>query len=166
MNTQTEEWRPIKGYENYMVSSFGRVKSLNFNHTGKEKIKVQTPQRNGYMQVVLTNNGINKKKYVHRLVAEAFIQNPDSEHLTTINHIDYDKTNNKVSNLEWMTNKDNVTYSQGKKIKCYDIITKELLYYPSVMEASRQLNIIDQTIRDSIKNGSSLCKKRYIFSEI
>ena len=164
MITQTEEWRPIKGYENYMVSSLGRVKSLNFNHTGKEKIKLQTPQRKGYMQVVLSNNGINKRKYVHRLVAEAFIQNPDN--LPQVNHKDENPSNNCIGNLEWMTNKDNTTYSQGKKIKCYDIITKELLYYPSVMEASRQLNIIDQTIRDSIKNGSSLCKNRYIFSKV
>ena len=70
-----EEWKDIKGYEGkYQVSNLGRIKSLNYNHTKKEKILDIKPRKDGYMYVGLFKNGKRKSFKVHRLVAEAFIE--------------------------------------------------------------------------------------------
>ena len=100
-----EIWKDKKNYEgHYQVSNFGRVKSIKF---GKEKILKQSI-RHGYYCVVLSKNGILKNYFVHRLVAEAFIDNPDN--LPQVNHKDECKTNNIVSNLEWCDRKYNINY--------------------------------------------------------
>lgn len=101
-------WKEISGYEGiYEVSDTGLVRSLKF-----DKAKILKPQNNGwgYLHVRLCKNGKAKITKIHRLVAEAFLPNPLS--LETVNHIDEDKTNNNVSNLEWMSRTDNVAYSQ------------------------------------------------------
>lgn len=105
MNEIIEEWLPIEGYENYQVSNLGRVKSLKY---GKEKILSQCRLKNGYLYVVLCKNGKMKGFRVHRLVAMAFLENPNN--YTCINHKDEDKTNNCVDNLEWCTQKYNSNY--------------------------------------------------------
>lgn len=107
-----EIWKPIKGYEGlYEVSNLGRIKSLNYNHTGKEKILKPTKDRYGYLQVTLCKNNIKKQYTVHRLVAEAFIDNPDN--LPQVNHKDENKQNNNVDNLEWCDAKYNSNYGTG-----------------------------------------------------
>ena len=105
-----EIWKDIKGYEGlYQVSNLGRIKSFNYMNTGKEKIKTPTLQKKhpmkqgGYLQTTLYKNNQSKTVVVHRLVAEAFIPNPDN--LPQVNHKDHDKTNNCVDNLEWCTAK-------------------------------------------------------------
>ena len=104
-----EEWRPVKGYEGlYEVSNFGRVKSLNYNHTGKEKILKPFKRKDGYLQVILCRNGKGKMFSVHRLVASAFLPNPNN--LPQVNHKDEVKTNNCVSNLEFCDCKYNINY--------------------------------------------------------
>ena len=128
-----EEWRDIEGYEGlYMVSSLGRVKSIGYD---KERILKPGKIGYGYLQVCLFKDGKRKRYLVHRLVANAFI--PNTENLPEVNHKDEDKTNNRVSNLEWMTSKDNTRYSQaiaanqytldGKFIRRWDCI-KEIQY--------------------------------------
>ena len=114
----TEEiWRPIVGYEGlYEVSNTGRVRSLDryvkcdYEKYRLHKGKVLSPgkDKDGYLSVVLSCNGKHKKIAVHRLVAQAFIPNPDD--LPIINHKDEDKTNNRVDNLEWCTVKYNMNY--------------------------------------------------------
>ena len=112
-----EEWRPIEGYEGlYEISSYGRVRSLDKYVKSKSesyrlhKGKVLSPEKNtrGYLSVVLSYNGKHKTITVHRLVAQAFLPNPDN--LPEINHKDEDKTNNNVTNLEWCDHKYNVNY--------------------------------------------------------
>lgn len=126
----SEVWKPIKGYEGfYEVSDRGNVRSLDrkkaqmsSHGTMMEKRYpgiVLTPNDNGhgYKMVGLRDSTSGKKKnyYIHRLVAEAFIPNPNG--LPVINHLDYDKGNNAASNLEWVTQIDNVHYSVGNMQK-------------------------------------------------
>lgn len=109
-----EEWRPIKGYEGfYEVSSHGRVRSLDRvvdrcnwcpqNRQGK--ILKGTENRDGYIKVRLYKNSTGKVFSVHRLVAQAFL--PNLKKLSTINHQDGNKQNNRVDNLEWASYKEN-----------------------------------------------------------
>ena len=112
-----ENWKDIKGYEGfYQVSDLGRVKSLErdvFNSRGivyhlKEKILVPNLDRGGYTNVGLYKNGKRKFMLVHRLVALAFIPNPENK--SQINHRDEVKTNNVVENLEWCSAQENANY--------------------------------------------------------
>lgn len=100
-----EQWKMIKGYTNYMVSNLGNVKSLNYNHTGKEKILKYKIDKYGYYLVCLYKKGVKKFHTIHRLVAEAFIPNPDNK--PCIDHINTDKTENRIDNLRWVTSKEN-----------------------------------------------------------
>lgn len=103
-----EVWKDIKGYEGkYQVSNLGRIKSLSYRNTGISKILVPKINK-GYYEIGLYLNGIRKMFFVHRLVALTFIPNPNN--LPQINHIDEDKTNNCVDNLEWCTQAYNNIY--------------------------------------------------------
>lgn len=104
-----EGWKLIKGYEKYMVSNTGKVKSLDYMHTGREHILKTSLGNHGYVTVGLYNNGKPKKMLVHRLVAEAFIPNPDN--FREVNHKDCNKENNNVDNLEWVTPKQNIKHA-------------------------------------------------------
>ena len=106
-----EQWKWIKGFEgDYKISSEGRIKS----YKGKsEKIMSLCPNSDGYLGTSLRKNGKGVSVKAHKLVAEAFIPNPEKKE--TINHIDEDKTNNSVSNLEWNTRKENVNHGTRTK---------------------------------------------------
>ena len=99
------EWRDIKGFEGlYQVNQFGQVKGLKRN----KLMKLQKYNKSGHTQYYVVNLSKNNKSYhklVHRLVAEAFIPNPDN--LDTVDHINCDGLNNCVINLRWMSNLDN-----------------------------------------------------------
>lgn len=112
MNKEIELWKDIKDYEGlYQVSNLGNVKSLdrynmqangkckNYNHIYKGKVLKQFKNNAGYMQVQLSYKYKSIPKRVHRLVAEAFLENPNNHNC--VNHIDGNKTNNNVNNLEW-----------------------------------------------------------------
>lgn len=116
-----EVWKPIKGYEGrYEVSNIGRVKTLPFvrgNHIGsyktKEIIRKQSANQKGYMRIGLNGLDGKRKMYsVHRLVAMAFIPNP--ENLIEVNHRDFNKSNNCVENLEWCDRDYNLSYLDTK----------------------------------------------------
>ncbi|MBQ1581316.1 MAG: HNH endonuclease [Prevotella sp.] len=113
----TEEWKPVAGYEGlYEVSNLGRVKSLNYHHTGKEGLLKQNIEKTNpypYAMVCLYKDGKCATPKVHKLVAMAFIPNPDN--LPQVNHKDEDSLNNCVNNLEWCTAKYNANYGTRNK---------------------------------------------------
>lgn len=105
-----EIWKDIAGYEGlYQVSNYGKVKSLNYNHTKTEKVLCKKQHKSNYVTVMLCKNGENKNKSIHILVASAFIPNPNS--YPCVNHIDGNKKNNNVDNLEWCTHKQNIEHA-------------------------------------------------------
>lgn len=108
-----EIWKDILGYEGlYQVSNLGNVRSLNYRRSGKTKLLKQGTD-NGYKRVELSKNGKKKKYWVHRLVAIAFISNPNN--YKEVNHKDEDKSNNNVNNLEWCTREYNNNYGTRNK---------------------------------------------------
>ena len=115
-----EEWKDIDGYEGYyQVSNLGNIKSLDVEvFNGKvmhiRKGRVLKLQTNGnYNKVSLSYRGKVKQFLVHRLVAKAFL--PNKQNKPEVNHIDYDCFNNCVSNLEWVTAKENDTHKRCKQ---------------------------------------------------
>lgn len=100
----------IKGFEDlYEIDIYGNVYSLIQNNSRRKRILKQYPNEAGYMKVNLYDiNGKCKKKYIHRLVADAFIPNPLNK--PNINHLDCNVKNNNVNNLEWCTQKENIQY--------------------------------------------------------
>lgn len=120
MSLLSEQWKPVLGFEGrYMVSSIGRVKSLDFEMinpltpTGVSvrKGKVLQPWlETGYLRTCIHIGGVQKYKYVHRLVAEAFLGTPEG--CFVVNHIDGNKDNNSIDNLEWCSQKDNVFHAK------------------------------------------------------
>ncbi len=138
-----EQWRTIPTFETYEASNLGRIRNIK---TGT----ILKPNRNckGYRHVVLYR-GSKKDKHmvgVHRAVALAWIDNPNN--YDTVNHKDANPDNNCVDNLEWMSNEDNVRYTQGIKVMCVE--TGEV--FDSINEAYRIMGIAPKTIKQSISN--------------
>lgn len=157
-----ETWKSIVGYEGlYEISNEGNVRSL-FQRSNRWKPGILKPQKDkdGYLQVKLCKDGKGKVMKVHRLVAQAFIPNPLN--LETVNHKDENKQNNAVSNLEWLSMKDNLNYGthnqrvaeanvnhpkKSKPVQMSDKSTGELLAtYPSAHEAKRVTGIAHSSI--------------------
>lgn len=131
-----EVWKDIPGYEGlYQVSNLGRVKSLPRNTTRGKVLSLQN-QQNGYFCVCLCKNGVSKRENVHRIVAEAFLPHSDSNNV--VNHKDENKHNNKVTNLEWTTQKyNNVLQIQSGRV---------VGIYHTLHEAARAVNGWPQNI--------------------
>lgn len=114
-----EIWKPVKRFDHsYEVSNFGRIRSIDRNILNKhnyrfEKGKVMVPNvhRQGYLRIFLSNGVFRERFLVHRLVAEAFIDNPDNKPF--VNHKDNNPANNHADNLEWCTQKENVHHARG-----------------------------------------------------
>ena len=109
---EPEIWKPIKGYEGYYeVSDLGRVRGLERYVNGykiKPKIMSLWLSKGGYCRVCLNKEGVQTPISLHRLVASTFIPNPENK--ACVNHIDGNPSNNKLSNLEWATYRENTTH--------------------------------------------------------
>ena len=154
----------IKGWERYQITDDGRVWSKITNRWMKLK-----PTEDGYLRVQLCGeHGERRQVCVHRLVAEAFIPNPDN--LPQVNHKDEDKTRNVVDNLEWCSSQYNNTYNDrhlkcawkvklsntianGKPINQYTLDGELVATYPSAWEASRQTGFTKQGIMIACHGG-------------
>lgn len=139
-----EIFKPVKGYEDkYLISNTGKVKSINFNNTNECKY-LKLRNEKGYLYVELYKNSKKNKKYVHKLVAEAFIPNPNN--LPQINHKDENKENNNTNNLEWCTAYYNSNYGNRnlkvsmnhirRKVIQYSIDGNKINCFNSIQEAS------------------------------
>jgi len=159
-----EEWRPIKGYEEfYAVSNTGKVRALEktvtFAHGGRRhhpQIELLPDKHHLYPRVTLCVDGKNEKKLIHRLVAEAFIDNPNN--FPNVNHINGDKQNPVVTNLEWCTQEYNIHHAIENDMsigfKETDILEIKKLLAEGIdyKEIAKTFNKSRQTISD-IKFG-------------
>lgn len=182
-----EIWKDINGYEGlYQVSNFGRVKSLarirktrkdsngkqgSYQYKGcilKQKNRKTNVKSLEYYQVTLSKNGTQKMFSPHRLVAEAFIPNPNNK--PYVNHIDGNGKNNNVDNLEWTTNRENqnhavriMQHSHNKPIIAFDKRTKcKMLEFEIMGDAADWLINNNRTIDDTCLTGIIKCCKRKI----
>lgn len=159
-----ETYKDIPGYEGYyQVSNIGNVRSISHytrnNINGgqrytKGRVLAQYKMPNGYMQVSLSKNEKREKQYVHRLVANTFINNENNK--TDVNHIDGDKNNNTVENLEWVSHKDNQIHMVKNRmtLKAIPIINIATgVMYSSLTEAERETGINRKAIREYCKEG-------------
>lgn len=162
-----EVWKDIEGYEGlYQVSNMGRVKSLGKRGAIKQPIERKNPKRKGYLVMQLYKDNKPKNCYVHRLVAEAFVENPDNKE--TVNHINGDKHDNRASNLEWSTHAENNAHAMetglngaehmrnrkgSMKVAQYDKDMNLIAVYPSMREAERQTGIDCRSISVGIRKG-------------
>lgn len=155
-----EEWKDIAEYESYyQVSDIGRVKRKDTGKILKNNI------RNGYEYVTLCVNGQRKKFYVHRLVAIAFIPNPNL--YEQVNHKDGNKSNNKVSNLEWCTQKENLLHAfrtglntpTTKNLVRFDrkpvIRIEDGKWFSGVTEAANQMGVCEAAMSKCLNKGLS-----------
>lgn len=145
---EQEEWRDVVGYEGlYRVSNFGNVKSLQRKiktkngvlRTQKETLLKKEINTNGYFRVMLCDGKTRKHKQVHRLVADAFI--PNADNCDCINHIDGNKQNNSVSNLEWCSYSYNAWHSSnilGNKTRSIKVMRDDGKVYDSILDASKE----------------------------
>ena len=151
---EQEQWRDVEGYDGmYQVSELGRVRS---KHSGEWKVMKPSKNENGYLLVDLLQGGkrTRKRARVHRLVAQAFIEN-DDETKTQINHIDECKQNNRVDNLEYCTAQYNVTYNDIQFRKKNSKRRKiEKLYEPN-LSIPKNLEILKE-------NGIECCKETVV----
>ena len=153
-------WKDVPGYEGlYKISNSGKVKSLRFNHSSKEKVLRNRIVGGGYCQVILYKNKNKKAFYVHVLVANSFILNPNN--FPEVNHKDGNKTNNHVDNLEWVTSKQNSVHAvktglrvvpkgkehyRSKKINQYDKLGNFVKTWNSMNEIKRTLGYCTSNI--------------------
>lgn len=184
MENEEKIWKPIIGFEGlYEVSNIGEIRSLNktvkcrnrFNKNTsiriiKGRILKQVDTGHGYLQVCLRKNNKNYSLYVHRLVAEVFIQNP--KNMPFINHIDENKSNNKVSNLEWCTAQYNCNYGtrterilknrkspdfnlsnnpKAKRVEMYSLDNIYQMTFNSIKEAFIYLNL-KNAVQSNVSN--------------
>lgn len=150
-----EVWREVEGYnKRYEVSSLGNVRSRFYGTLSQKEDK------RGYLTVTLRENGKSKRVSVHRLVAKAFVENPNN--CDTVNHKDENKKNNKRNNLEWVTGANNTAYSSSRPIRQYEIWGKPIRKWINATQASKELGIPAYGITNCCK-GLTRTYKGYVW---
>lgn len=156
-----EIWKDCKGYEgSYQVSSLGRIWSVK-----SQKYLIPQVDRGYYKTSLIATNGKRKKELIHRLVALAFIPNPDK--LPQVNHLDEDTSNNRVDNLEWCDAKYNSNYgtrtersaaAHRKKVYCEELERE----FESITDAANELGL-RQCLISQVCNGNQKTTGGYHF---
>ena len=176
-----ENWKDIKGYEGlYQCSTYGNIRSLDryvYELSGKKQFRkgqiiVPRKNKNGYLQLTLNKNAKRKMVYVHRIVAETFIENSNNN--LVVNHKDGNKLNNNVDNLEWCSYSENNLHSYNKlnrknsnegctpkSVYIIDTTSKSLKYFDSIAETSREIKLSTTQINRYIHSNKKW-KGRYI----
>lgn len=180
-----EEWRDVVGYEGlYQVSNLGHVKGVartirrgNHTVTVPERVLNQNDNTNGYLRVNLSKDNRVKQSFVHRLVAEAFVDNPNE--FRYIDHLDSDRHNNNAENLAWCTQSENIAaaYARGRrkytpmsedarrrvtKKVSKPVVRSDGKIYPSVTSAAKGLCVTVGMVRHVLK-GRAKTVKGYSF---
>lgn len=150
-----ESWKPVVDYDGYYeVSDLGNVRSVRYDHLGRlihcKVLKPSVQKSGGYLMVVLSSPSKRVNCTVHRLVAKAFLPNPNA--LPEVNHINGDKTNNSITNLEWCSGSDNLYHAyrtglkhkDGKAVVCVE--TGEV--FDSVKDANKRFGVTHYHIAD------------------
>lgn len=168
---KTDNWKEIIGFPGYQVNEKGEIVSLHYlHHNMTRKLKLRK-SRNGYYSVCLYKDGKAYSKLIHRIVAQTFIPNPNN--FPQVNHIDGDKGNNNVSNLEWVSNSGNIKHAirnnliskerlintteamsknNRKAVLQFDIQGKFIARYNSAQEAA---------LMNNLSNVSACCRGKY-----
>ena len=169
-----EEWMDIEEFDgNYSISNFGRLKSKSriIKHpmgtcVWKEKFLSQVKNRKGYVEFQITYNGKHYSRKAHRLVANAFIPNPMG--LPQVNHINGIKTDNRVENLEWCTNRENSIHAINTELKPtkhiaqFDLEGNFIKEWKSASDAARELGVPYRSILANC-NGKNKTAHGYIW---
>lgn len=170
----SEIWKDIPEYKGlYQISNLGNVRSLSrivkgykSNYLISTRNKKKTINSVGYEIVGLWKNNIQNIALIHRLVANAFIENPNN--YPEINHIDGNKANNDISNLEWCSGSMNVQHayntglsSRNKPVECVE--TGRV--FRSQSEAARVMNVCQAAIGHAVRNGTKSCGYHWKFKE-
>ena len=168
IKSKVKVWRNYPEFEWIQGNNYGEVKTIdrwgptsrgNGKRLVKGQILKQYRNNSGYLRVNFSVNGKNINRYVHRIIAECFLPNPDN--LPEINHIDCDPLNNCINNLEWCTHEYNCKYrekfgiptaeSHGHPLYAINLATLEVYYFSSQHEASRVLGVGQQCISRVIR---------------
>lgn len=159
-----EIWKPVVYFEKtHCVSNLGKIKSLPRKYVKEERMLKQTNIK-GYMTISLNKDGIQYGKLVHRIVAEAFIKN--SNHKKEVNHLDLNKKNNKVSNLEWCTRLENMSHASNLGVipkMCGEkngmsTLKKEDIYF--IRKSKLKLKKLSIIFNTSMSNISEIRRKK------
>ena len=157
-----EEWRDIAGYGGkYQVSSYGNVRKRNKDRRAPfaHFLKPSANNNAGYLKVCLYHNGISKNCAIHRLVAEAFVENPTRK--PCVNHKDGNKKNNLATNLEWVTYSENSRHAVATGLcdELFKLLSKRIAQFSKRGELIKVWGSLHEIERETGFSASHICKQ-------